>query len=447
METLIFAVAGYNLAETGRHIEIAKACRDRFEVLFISYGGPFERLIEDEGLPLRRMEPRLTEKQLRHVRKALSGETLNTVGYFTAEEMQPRVENEIRLFEEVKPACVLTGWCQSVLISARAANVPLVNVLHSTTVTEYYRAGLQSWPDRTNFRFFRWFMSEEKMNRWISDLVLKMKSPAKQFNILARKYGLEEFNNFIEVLEGDHTLLADIPEWVGFPEVRPSLRYIGPLPFRLTGEIPREILRIPRDRPIVYFAMGSSGRPQLIADILEGFRGKPLNVIAPIEAHIKDMNLDIPSNVIVTGFIPAHVVNPMADISVIHGGQNTVMNACLSGTPIVGVGMHPEQQANLDACVRKGFAIRLNKRSATAQDFMEAIDQLLQDPKAGEAVKAFQRQLEKWDGPANAAEFLQETFGKKRSEAGPGIEVSAEAEVPFGATGSGRELGDLENRK
>jgi hypothetical protein len=413
METLIFAVAGYNLAETGRHIEIAKACRNLFDILFISYGGNFEGLIEEEGLPLKRMEPRLTGRQLRHVRKALSGETLNTVGYFTAKEMKPRVENEIRLFEEIGPACVLTGWCQSVLISARTAKIPLVNVLHSTTVTEYYQAGLQTWPDRTNFPFFRWFMSEEKMNRWTSDLVLKMKSPARPFNILAKKYGLKEFGNFIEVLEGDHTLLADIPEWVGFPEVRPNLHYIGPLPFRINRAIPQEILEMPGDKPIIYFAMGSSGKPGLIADILEGFRDKPFNVIAPIEAHIKDMNLDIPPNVIVTGFIPAHLVNPMADISVIHGGQNTVMNACLSGTPIVGVGMHPEQQANLDACVRKGFATRLNKKTVTARGVLDAVDRLLQDPEAARAVKAFQEELVKWDGPVNAARFLQETFGKK----------------------------------
>ena len=83
------------------------------------------------------MEPRLTEKQLHHVRKALSGETLNTVGYFTAAEMAPRVENEIKLFQEIKPACVLTGWCQSVMISARVAKVPFINVLHSTSITEY----------------------------------------------------------------------------------------------------------------------------------------------------------------------------------------------------------------------------------------------------------------------------------------------------------------------
>ncbi len=412
MKTIIFAVAGYNLAETGRHIEIAKACQNIFKIIFLSYGGKFESLIEEAGFTLKKMEPRLTEKQLHHVRKALSGETLNTVGYFTAQEMEPRIENEIEYFKEMKPACVLTGWCQSVMISTRAAGIPFVNVLHSTSITEYYEAELQTWPDRSNFFFLRWFFSEAQLNRKISNLILKLKLPAQPFNILAKKYGLKEFNNFIEVLEGDYTLLADIPEWVGFPKIRPNVHYIGPLPFRLNAEIPRNITELPTDKPIVYLAMGSSGKPRLIAKIIEGFRDKPYRVIAPVSSHIKEMNLDIPPNVIVTGFLPAHKVNTLADISVIHGGQNTVMNACLSETPIVGIGMHPEQQANLDACVRKGFAIRLSKTRVTPSAIFDAIDRLLHDSKAKEEVIKFHHELMKWDGPANAAKFLDETFGK-----------------------------------
>ena len=412
MKTIIFAVAGYNLAETGRHIEIARACKDDFNIVFLSYGGAYEHLIEEEGFTLKKMEPRLSEKQLAHVRKALSGETLNTVGYFTAEEMAPRIEHEIALYDEINPACVLTGWCQSVLISARAAGIPFINVLHSTTITEYYKAGLQTWPDRSNLPFLKWFFSEEQMNRFTSNLVLKLKLPAKSFNTLAKKYGLPEFNNFIDVLEGDHILLADIPEWVGLSSVRPNVHYIGPLQFRLDKEIPGDIIEMPKDWPIVYFAMGSSGKPGLIAEILQGFRDKPYRVIAPVASHIKEMNVKIPENVIVTGFLPAHKVNPMADVSVIHGGQNTVMNACLSGTPIVGVGMHPEQQANLDTCVRKGFAIRLSKRSVTASAIHDAIDKLLHDKRAKQEVVKFQTELAKWDGPANAAKFLYETFGQ-----------------------------------
>jgi len=65
----------------------------------------------------------------------------------------------------------------------------------------------------------------------------------------------------------------------------------------------------------------------------------------------------------------------MADLSVIHGGIGTVMTACLSGTPVVGVGMQPEQEVNLECLVRKGI-------------------------------------VEQWDGPANAAKFMLETFGE-----------------------------------
>lgn len=412
MKTILFAVAGYNLAETGRHIEIAKASKEFFNVIFLSYGGQFENLIEQEGFALKKLKPRLTEKQLHRVRKALNGETMNTVGYFTAKEMQPRVENEMKLYKEINPACVLTGWCQSVLISTRVAGVPFINVLHSTSVTEYYKAGLQTIPDRRDFPFLHWLFSDEQINSWISNLVLKLKLPAKPFNTLAKKYGLKEFNNFIELLEGDYTLLADIPEWVNLPKVRSHLQHIGPLPLRLNRKIPKEIEEMPRDKPIVYFAMGSSGKPKIIADIISGFKDKPYRVIAPVESHIKNMNIEIPQNVIVTGFLPAHKVNPMADISVIHGGQNTVMNACLSGTPIVGVGMHAEQQANLDACVRKGFAIRLNKKRVTTENVLKSIDKLLNDKTAKEKVTEFQAQLKMWDGPKNATKFLYEKFGQ-----------------------------------
>ena len=411
-KTIIFAVAGYNLAETGRHIEIARACKDNFNILFLSYGGNFESLIEDEGFTLKRMEPRLTEKQLQHVRKALSGETLNTVGYFSAEEMAPRVENEIKQFKELNPACVLTGWCQSIMISTRAAGIPFINVLHSTSITEYYQAGLQSWPDRRNYSWLRKIFSEEKLNKFASNLVLKMKLPAKSFNILAKKYGIREFKNFIEVLEGDYTLLADIPQWVGLKKIRSNLHYIGPLPYKSKNEIPKKILDMPKDKPVVYFAMGSSGKPELIAEIIEGFRNKPYRVIAPVKSHLNDMNVQIPDNVIVAGFVPAHKVNPLANVSVIHGGQNTVMNACLSGTPIVGVGMHAEQQANLDACVRKGFAIRIFKREASAEKILKAIEKILNDSKAKEEVNKFKNELEQWDGPVNAAKFLYDKFGK-----------------------------------
>ena len=287
---LVFAVAGYNLAETGRMIEIAKAARPFFRVRFLSYGGQFEELIEEEGFALEKMEPRLTRRKLDQLRVVLSGETLNTVGYFSAAELAPRVENEIALFERLQPVAVLTGWCLSVTLSARAAGVPLVNVLHSTSVREYYEAGLQSWPDRRDFPLVRWLFGNdvERMNRWVSRLVLKLAAPARAYNIVGQRYGLPRFKNFIDLIEGDHTLLADVPEWVGFPKIRPSLHYVGPLPARINRPVPDEVAAMPRDKPIVYFAMGSSGKPKLICDIIKGFKDRPYRVIAPVKRLVRE---------------------------------------------------------------------------------------------------------------------------------------------------------------
>jgi len=49
MKKLVFAVAGYNLAETGRMIEIAREARKQFEIIFASYGGEFEELTRKRG--------------------------------------------------------------------------------------------------------------------------------------------------------------------------------------------------------------------------------------------------------------------------------------------------------------------------------------------------------------------------------------------------------------
>jgi UDP:flavonoid glycosyltransferase YjiC (YdhE family) len=65
-------------------------------------------------------------------------------------------------------------------------------------------------------------------------------------------------------------------------------------------------------------------------------------------------------NILLTNrFVPAKLVNAMADLVICHGGQGTVQTALASGTPMVGVAMQPEQQINLDHAVLAGACIRI----------------------------------------------------------------------------------------
>jgi UDP:flavonoid glycosyltransferase YjiC (YdhE family) len=193
-----------------------------------------------------------------------------------------------------------------------------------------------------------------------------------------------------------------------------TYHYISPLIARLDLPIPKEIVQLPRDKPLVYFAMGSSGQPQVIAKIIAGFKGHPYRVIAPVARLLKGLNVPIPDNVLVTDWLPAHKINPMADISVIHGGIGTVMTACLAGKPVVGVSMMFEQEANIDCLVRKGFAMRIRKNRLTPERLCLAIETLLDDGEAQRKAQVFQKVVQASLDSASITRFFVNTFGNRQ---------------------------------
>jgi len=408
MKTLLFAPAACNLAEVTRMINMAKACKDHFDILFLSYGGDFEKEIEKEGFAVRKLSPQLTPERIEHIYKVDKGESLDD--FFTVDELTARVESEMALYKEVKPVAVITGFCLSVPISTRSAGVPLVWVIQSTWTKQYYKSGMATCPDMFDFPILR-FIPDHIMNMMSETLMnLIVKSYVGPFNKVAKKFGLKPFDSMRDLWEGDYMLLAEPPGFCGLKDFPPNYHFIGPLIGKLDMEIPEEILNMPTDKPIVYFAMGSSGTAEIVAKILEGFEGQPFRVISPVKALVEKLDVNVPSNVIATGWLPAHKVNPMADISMIHGGVGTVMTACLAGVPVVGVGMQPEQEANLECLVRKGFAIRIKKMRVTSEKINEAINKLLNDEEAKRKAKEFRKETEEWADPEKITEFFVRTF-------------------------------------
>jgi len=410
MKTLLFAPLACNLAEVTRAIDMAKACKDNFNILFLSYGGDFEKEILKEGFEVRKLSPQMTPERIDRFYEVDKGEAITFDDFFTADELTTRVESEMALYEEVKPAAVITGFCLSVPISTRAAGVPLVWVIQSTLTQEFYDSGMATCPDVVDFPILR-FIPDRIMNKLSEPLMEAIYwAYIWPFNKTAKKFGVKPFRTMFDLWNCEYVLLAEPSGFSGLTGLPSNYHYIGPLIGKLDMEVPEEILNMPKDLPIVYFAMGSSGTGEIIAKILEGFEGQPFRVISPVKAHVEKLNLKVPSNVILTGWLPAHKVNPMADITLIHGGIGTVMTACHAGVPVVGVGMQPEQEANLECLVRKGFAIRIKKNRVTSEKINEAIKKLLKDDEAKRKAKEFQKEIEEWDDPNKITEFFVKTF-------------------------------------
>jgi len=407
MKSIIFSPMACNLAETTRTLEIAKACRDIFDIVFVSYGGEFENLIEKEGFVIRHLEPNLTPEKIEYLYKVDQGQKFGY--FFSIKEVEEQVENEIALFQELKPIAVVTGFNFSNSISCKVAQIPLIWLTHSTWMMQsMYNAGLASYVDMFDLPGIR--LLPERLLTLISKKFFSLANLyARPYDKVAQRYGLNPFKSMERLWEGDYNLVAEPEEFCEL-ELPHRYYYIGPLIGRLDSRIPEDILNMQKDKPIVYFAMGSSGQPKVIAKIVEGFESKPYRVIAPVKNLLQNIDVKIPPNVIVTDWLPAHKVNPMADISVIHGGIGTVMTACLAGTPIVGVSMQPEQESNIDCLVRKGFAIRIRKNRFTPEKLSNAIDKLLADTEAQIKAKEFQKVIQKWDDPSLIINFFKSTF-------------------------------------
>jgi UDP:flavonoid glycosyltransferase YjiC (YdhE family) len=408
---LLFAPAAFDLAETTRMIEVAKGVRRHpdagriFEIRFITDGGDLERLIEEEGFPLKRLEPRLTLEKIEFIGKVDRGETFAPA--FSEAETAAMLEAEMRYLREIQPAAVVTGTYVTIPLSCRILRVPLVWTIQSTWLEEFFAHGAGMTDDiripavkRAADQLILLFI-----NFWIRYGFLN------SLNRAAKRYGVEGYKNIYEYWRGDVTLVAEPEEFTGvkLPE---NYFYIGPLIARQNFPLPDAVRNIPHDLPVIYFAMGSSGTPEIIARIVESFAGKPYRVIAPVKNHLdKVPGVHIPPNVLVTDWLPALEANQLADLSLIHGGIGTVMTACYAGKPVVGVGMQPEQTANLAVLVRKGFAIRVAKSRDPSKKVQEAIRSLLDDNEAKRKAKEFSKVMEKWDGPAAAADILYRKFG------------------------------------
>ncbi len=405
--TILFSPAAFNLAETTRCIQLAKTCRNHFNILFVSYGGDFEHLIEKEGFRFVALEPRMTQEKIDHYYKIDQGQKIGS--FFTEAEIEAQVKNEIALFENVRPVAVVNAFNHSNGISCRVARIPLISIYHTTWMIEKgckYRCF--TYPDMLNHAFLTWMGEKALIGIWLKLFAFMSGMALRPYNHVARRYGMEPFKNFEELLRGDYNLLAE-PE--GFCELTvPDSYFIGPLIGKLDTPIPNEVLQIKRDKPIVYFAMGSSGQPRIIKKIVEGFQDKPYRVIAPVKSMLKWFDVKIPENVVVTDWLPADKVNPMADISVIHGGIGTVMTAALAGKPVVGIGMQYEQEVNIDCLVKKGFAARIRKNEFTPEKLYAEIERLLNDVQAREKALAFKEITEKWHDLGIAAEFFIQRF-------------------------------------
>ncbi|MGO2110840.1 MAG: hypothetical protein ACTH31_04435, partial [Pseudoclavibacter sp.] len=245
MPTILFAPCTFNLAETTRMIEIARALGDDFDPVFLAYEPEYTHLIVEAGFDVRQLGPVLSPKGRATALAFDQGRSIRQP--FSTGAVRRRVEAERELIREVDAATVVMGTNLTSLISARAEDVPLVYAvpfgLTRPHIEQADRLGLVPGDGAVS----------GGADRAVSALVRlvygRLPAAPRAFTTIAREAGVRPTRSLADLLTADWNLLTVLEaELDGFDLPDRYVR-VGPIFAKLDAPVPaivRQLAEAPR---------------------------------------------------------------------------------------------------------------------------------------------------------------------------------------------------------
>lgn len=395
MSRILFSPESFNMGETTRCIEIARVARERgHTVLFHVYSPKYLGLLENAGLPVHLREPIMSDAEAEQIMALDQGRGVRHP--FTTDMVRRRVTAELAAIRDFSADAVVIGSNLTMLLSARIAGVPIFYARPYAYSSTYFSKKPVG--------------GELAAPGWLRAVARVFSYKPASFTRVAREHGLMLPRRTVDMLSADVNLICSLfTQLRGDSLVEPDVS-VGPIYYRAPGELP-QIVREPRERPLIYVGMGSSGSADILAKVLRQLSAAPVDVLVGggvqlLDTHLLGSNIHFAGTV--PGTIPAHLLAGHIDASMTHGGEGTVQTACLAGVPFAGIAMQAEQSWNIEECVRYGNALRFTKNDVRRGNVRDILDRLLSD----EGMRARARQLGEamrtMDGAALAVEKIED---------------------------------------
>lgn len=420
---IVFSVILQDAGEATRAIEIATGLQqynpgeNKLEIIFLSHGSPFEQRVLENGFTIYKCSPSLPGIGFHHDLKTTQFNIIGDEGLVS--EM---LEGEIKALDEIEPDFVLYGFWPIAGLARRMTKkvIPGISYLPIPFLREPYSTTLmKDVPDIIK----PLTVLPKPVRKKIFSIIpksMKLKAPIlQQSNILkVLKLHYSEFgsvNDIFDMLEADFTIINDFEEFYTSDKLPETVKVVGPLyaPANTDKEVDKEIIetfRRPEGKVNIFCSLGSSGKKEFLFEVIKAVKERPewnAVILAPkAVCPIKDAQALAANsrNIYLTdSFVPAPLVNKMADIVISHGGQGTVQTAIASGTPIVGYAMQPEQQINLDNIVMRKAGIRIPIHKWKSGRIQKSVTMILNNPEYSTGMTKLQSVINNAEGKKNAS--------------------------------------------
>ena len=320
---------------------------------------------------------------------------------FSRALLERYVEQDLALFEAVRPDVVVGDLRLSLAASARLAKVPYISLSNA-----YWSPDRPLRARRPTIHLLRGWPAPFADLLFAAAGPLALRRHASPVHRLMAGRGLGGLDRDLRraFTEADITLFADLPGLYGDLPANPRRRLMGPVAWDPPVDRPDWWGAVPDDRPVVYLALGSSGD----SDAQERLSGWLLELGYTVLASRAGRPglQDDGRRLFTADYLPGSAAAARATFVVCNGGAPGATQALLAGKPVLGIAGNLDQFLNMGAVEVHGAGLTLRADALNRRNIEIAVARI-REPRFTAAAQGLQASAKGWDAAAILVQSIE----------------------------------------
>ena len=390
-------------------IRIAEELRNFNHNTIFAGSGKYMSLIKDSGFECIKMLELDQDIYLKFIKKG-------NLGFHNYKSIESFVTSEVLLINKVKPDLIIDIFRPTIYISSKITNISRIHIANSI-LTKYYSEKL-TIPEGY------WAYHITSKSKIIERIAVKSvpvlkdrmyKHSLSAYNKFLKDNNLPEASNFLDLFEGDVTILMDAKEFAPIKNYPENIYQVGPILYnKISKTIPKWINELGVDnKKVIYVSMGSTGNilERILEDLYSLYiNDKNIQVVSNV-TFLTDKKLFFESpNFFIEQFLPAREIMKKSDLVITHGGRGTIYHALEAGVPIIGIPHQPEQDWNLNRISDLKVGIKIPRFKYNKERLKHEINNIFNNSIYKNNALQFKRILERYNGAKMATEIINKYY-------------------------------------
>jgi UDP:flavonoid glycosyltransferase YjiC (YdhE family) len=347
------------------------------------------------------------------LRSRLAAKSLEDVTYmrdslYDFETVSGYVREDLRLFALYRPDVVVGDMRQSLVVSSRLAGMPFVNIQSA------------HWHPNSDTAFespvspFTSLVGEPLGTHLFNTFInVMMPLSALGINLAGLQHGLPPVGmDFKSVFSyGDYTAFPDLPQLSPLDPMPDNAAYVGPCLWSPQVARPAWWNELPRDRPVIYVGLGSSGQPRLLPIVIRALADLPVTLLLTTAGRA-DLGPQ-PPNVFVADYLDGLEAARAAQLTICNGGSMPVQQSLAGGTPVLGIASNIDQVAWMRLVTGFGAGEMIMETGVQEQGVRESVQRMLGTPSYRAAAGELAAAMERFDAAAAFNALLDRVFAER----------------------------------